>query len=293
MASRYSRVTLIGSRRHADVLLPSQTPVGTLLPQVLDLLAEEPAQTPAVRGIYRSSGQQLEPGSTLEESEVLDGETLRVAATTAAPDAPVVYDLHDTVAAETDARGRWNLRARQVVQGLVAVLLGWWSATHLTTGLPNDQSAYMRLGIGAALLLAALAVHHWAGHRAVALTLLAAGTAVAIDGHWWLMATGRTPLTTAVLIALCASVPLLLLTGLIARHRRALTLGAVVLAVLTATWAAGPVVAGWLIGDRDATVSVTVGSLTGVTALLVLAVASQRLRPPAHAGLPYRSGDNH
>ena len=30
-----------------------------------------------------------------------------------------------------------------------------------------------------------------------------------------------------------------------------------------------------------------------VVTLLVLAVASQRLRPPAHAGLPYRSGDNH
>jgi general nucleoside transport system permease protein len=27
--------------------------------------------------------------------------------------------------------------------------------------------------------------------------------------------------------------------------------------------------------------------------LVVLAAASQRLRPPAHAGLPYRSGDNH
>lgn len=30
-----------------------------------------------------------------------------------------------------------------------------------------------------------------------------------------------------------------------------------------------------------------------VVTLLVLAVASQRLRPPAHAGIPYRSGENH
>ena len=27
--------------------------------------------------------------------------------------------------------------------------------------------------------------------------------------------------------------------------------------------------------------------------LIVLATASQRLRPPAHAGLPYRSGESH
>ena len=34
-------------------------------------------------------------------------------------------------------------------------------------------------------------------------------------------------------------------------------------------------------------------ALPYVTTLIVLAVASQRLRPPAHAGLPYRSGENH
>lgn len=36
-----------------------------------------------------------------------------------------------------------------------------------------------------------------------------------------------------------------------------------------------------------------VSSTPYIVTLLVLAVASQRLRPPAHAGLPYRSGDNH
>ena len=30
-----------------------------------------------------------------------------------------------------------------------------------------------------------------------------------------------------------------------------------------------------------------------VVTLIVLATASQRLRPPAHAGMPYRSGESH
>jgi simple sugar transport system permease protein len=30
-----------------------------------------------------------------------------------------------------------------------------------------------------------------------------------------------------------------------------------------------------------------------VLTLIVLATASQRLRPPAHAGAPYRSGEDH
>ncbi|MEO5834804.1 MAG: ABC transporter permease [Nakamurella sp.] len=43
----------------------------------------------------------------------------------------------------------------------------------------------------------------------------------------------------------------------------------------------------------DALTSDLVAITPYVVTLLVLAVASQRLRPPAHAGLPYRSGDNH
>lgn len=275
MTDRYSRVTLIGSRRHADVLLPSQTPVGTLIPQLLTLLAEEPSRTPQVRGLYRSSGHQLEPADTLEDAGVLDGETLRIASTTTAPDSPVVYDLHDTVAAETDSRGRWGRRPRQAAQGVVATALGWWAATRLTTGLPDDQSALLRLGLAVFLLLTALAATVWTRQRAAALTLLATGTAITLDGHWWLMAVQQTDLPTALLLAACATIPLLLLTGLVSGHRRAFTLGATVAAVLTAAWAAGPTLAGWLIGDRPATESVTVGALTGVVALLVLAVLAQ------------------
>lgn len=275
MPTRYSRVTLMGTSRHADVLLPSQTPVGTLLPQVLSLLDEEPSRTPKMRGLYRSSGQQLEPTATLESAGVLDGETLRVATPVTAPDAPVVYDLHDTVAAETEARGRWGERSRHLVQGSVAAALGWWATVQLTTGVPDDQSALMRLGIAAFLLLASFGLNAWLRHRAAALTVLAVGAAVALDGHWELMSARGIALPTALLIALCAGVPLLVLTGVVSGHRRVLLLGAAVIAGLTAAWAVGPSVADWLIGDRIATPSVAVGALTGVIALLVLAVLAQ------------------
>ncbi|MFI7397775.1 EsaB/YukD family protein [Micrococcus luteus] len=275
MASHYSRITLIGSRRHADVLLPSDTPVGALMPQILTLLAERPEGGPAVRGLYRDSGQQLAPDGSLADVGVLDGETLRVATTTSAPDAPIVYDLHDTVAAQTDAAGRWGRTARQTVHGLIAVLLGWWSITRLTTGLPDEASALARLGIGAALLLTALAVSVWSRRRALALTLLAAGAAVAVDGHWWLMAVRQVPLPAALLIALCGAVPLLLLTGQVSGRRRPLVFAAGVTAVLTAAWAAGPTLAGWLVGDRAADPTVAVGGITAVVAMLGLSVLAQ------------------
>ncbi|UBH24940.1 EsaB/YukD family protein [Micrococcus porci] len=283
MATKYSRVTLLGERRHADVLLPSDTPVGVLMPQILSLLAEQPGREPAVRALYRDTGAQLAPETTLGLAGVLDGETLRVAATTTAPDAPIVYDLHDTVAAQTDARGRWGKRARLTVLGLVAVFLGWWAAVQLTVGLPDEASALARLGIGAGLLLASLGVSVWSRRRAVALTLLGAGAVIALNGHWWLMAVRAMPLAPAVLIGLCGGVALLLLAAQVSGQRRPLVLAAGVLAVLTGAWAAGPTAAGWLIGERTASVPVTVGALTAVVALLVLSVLAQAA--VSHAGL--------
>ncbi|HAP77581.1 MAG TPA: ABC transporter permease [Acidimicrobiaceae bacterium] len=50
----------------------------------------------------------------------------------------------------------------------------------------------------------------------------------------------------------------------------------------------------WLRVDADTGISESLtGGLPYAITLVVLAVFSQRLRPPAHAGMPYRPGDNH
>lgn len=41
-----SRVTLVGERRRADIVLPSDTPVGQLLPDILQLLDDRAAARP-------------------------------------------------------------------------------------------------------------------------------------------------------------------------------------------------------------------------------------------------------
>ena len=186
-----------------------------------------------------------------------------------------MYDLHDTVAAHTDDAGRWSTRPRHIVHGLIATLLGWWAFTRLTTGLPDEQSALARLGIGLVLLLAALAVSIWSRRRAVALTLFATGAAVVLDGHWWLMAVRQVTLPAAVLIGLCGAVPALLLAGQVSGRRRPLVFAAGTAAILTAAWAAGPTLAGWLIGDRTADPAVAVGAITAVVAMLLLSVLAQ------------------
>lgn len=49
----------------------------------------------------------------------------------------------------------------------------------------------------------------------------------------------------------------------------------------------------WLIIDENGISESLTGGLPYAITLVVLAVFSQRLRPPAHAGAPYRPGDNH
>lgn len=56
---------------------------------------------------------------------------------------------------------------------------------------------------------------------------------------------------------------------------------------------AGLLIQQWFIVDEKGISESLTGGLPYAITLVVLAVFSQRLRPPAHAGAPYRPGDNH
>ena len=64
MAHAFTRVTLIGTRRHLDLLLPSDRPVGGLMPQVLDLLQDEPSEDVAAKLLVRPDGAPLDAAGT-------------------------------------------------------------------------------------------------------------------------------------------------------------------------------------------------------------------------------------
>ena len=107
MAHAYTRVTLVGQQRHLDLLLPSDQPLALLMPQVLDLLGDEPAQDVAAKVLVAPGGAELAPDLTLAEAEILDGSALQLCNASSAPPAPIVYDITDLVVSETEAvRGR-------------------------------------------------------------------------------------------------------------------------------------------------------------------------------------------
>lgn len=104
--SELSRVTLVGERRRADIVLPSDTPIGQLLPDILQLLDDRAASRPLTRQLITSDGSALPHDSTLASAGVSDGAVLRLVRTHAAPPAPVVHDVTDQVRPDSQRRSQ-------------------------------------------------------------------------------------------------------------------------------------------------------------------------------------------
>ncbi|HET9380115.1 MAG TPA: EsaB/YukD family protein, partial [Streptomyces sp.] len=102
--TQLSRVTLIGERRRADLVLPSDTAIGQLLPDILRLLDDRAATRPTTRQLITSDGSALPHDATLSSAGVPDGAVLRLVRAHAAPPAPVVHDVTDQVADDLDLR---------------------------------------------------------------------------------------------------------------------------------------------------------------------------------------------
>lgn len=121
--TQLSRVTLIGERRRADLVLPSDTPIGQLLPDILQLLDDRAATRPTTRQLITSDGSALPHDATLSSAGVPDGAVLRLVRAHAAPPAPVVHDVTDQVADDLDLRTwRWRPAARRVSAGVATVV---------------------------------------------------------------------------------------------------------------------------------------------------------------------------
>ncbi|MGP8298273.1 type VII secretion integral membrane protein EccD [Streptomyces inhibens] len=174
--TQLSRVTLVGERRRADIVLLSDTPIGQLIPDVLQLLDDRPASGPMARQLITSDGSVLPHDSTLASAGVADGAVLRLVRTHSAPPAPVVHDVTDQVADDLDLWAwRWRPAARRASAGVATVAFAVIAAL----------LARRELALGA--LVGALS--------ALTLVLLAAGALVAKVGR------GNRGLATALLVA--------------------------------------------------------------------------------------------
>ncbi|MFE7578712.1 secretion protein snm4 [Streptomyces sp. CB01249] len=240
MASRaeMSRVTLVGERRRADLVLPSDTPVGQLLPDILQLLDDRAASRPLTRQLLTADGSALPHDATLASAGIGDGAVLRLVRIHAAPPAPVVHDVTDQVADSLDLQTwRWRPAARRVGAGAATVVFAVIAALLARREFPLGALAGALAGITVLLLVAgALVARLGRGNRslATALLLVSAGLGVltawtAADAHDWSGALRLAAVAGAVALSL-------VLLGLLSPLGRGGLIGALATAVMTGVW---------------------------------------------------------
>lgn len=235
MAHAFTRVTLIGTRRHLDLLLPSDRPVGGLMPQVLDLLQDEPSDDVAAKLLVTPDGTPLSAAGTLDDAGITDGSSLLLCHAAEAPPAAVVYDVTDLVVDGTaDVRGRWTA-VYTTATAIVFTAFGLWAGTELLLQAYAPGSAWWILcSLGGVFLAGGTVAGVVPRFRTVGIALLVAGWITAFAG---IMHRGD-GLPVVALLTAALTVILLLSVGVVADRRKAMASAALTLGALALVWVA-------------------------------------------------------
>ncbi|MGW1891297.1 type VII secretion integral membrane protein EccD [Streptomyces sp. NPDC002004] len=177
-------MTLVGERRRVDLVMPSQEPVGLLLPEIMRLLDDQAGTRPELRHLVTADGSALAHDGTLESAGVSDGAVLRLVRVEDAPSAPVVHDVTDEVADDLDVRAwRWRPATRRVVAGLATV---FWALAAGVLARSEFTLSAVAGGLVAAAAVCALAgvLAGRALRRGLATTLIATAGVLGALGAW-------------------------------------------------------------------------------------------------------------
>lgn len=238
--AQLSRVTLVGERRRADMVLPSDTPIGQLLPDILQLLDDRAAARPMTRQLITSDGSALPHDSTLASAGIADGAVLRLVRSHSAPPAPVVHDVTDLVADDLDVQAwRWRPAARRGSAGVATVAFTVTAALLARREFVLESLAGALTAVTLVLMAAgALVSRIQRGNRGLATALLLASGGLGVlaawtaaDAYGWSGSARLAAVAGALVLTLA-------LLGYFSPLGRGGLIGAVATAVITALWEA-------------------------------------------------------
>jgi type VII secretion integral membrane protein EccD len=178
--SRYTRVTIAGSHRRVDVVVPSDEPVGRLLPEVLRLAGEPPGRPSMLRHLAKLDGTLLNADATLADIDLDDGALLRIVGVADAPPSPVVHDVTEEVTADLDRRWRWGPVSRRWLLTAVIVASALAAGHVAARGGSGTGRDVVPLVLSGLLLLAGAAVG--AGARSLGPAARSLGAAAILAG---------------------------------------------------------------------------------------------------------------
>lgn len=248
--SDYTRLTVTGSKRRVEIVVPSTEPLGATLPGLIELLNETDGTVARPLTLVTVDGEQLDLDRTPVQQDLAEAAFLRLVRIDAAPPPPAVIDLADVAAEARDEHpGRWNDRSREIT-GLVGVGLAAMVAGAL---LPLASVIVFWVLVVTVVLLAAIAVPlAKTNHQRLSAVLNAASAGFGLALGWVVLAlsaSGLTGVYTAMLVVIAAwSVSLILGVGVGLKNRGALAgglngLALVVVALVLMAVGFGPAIA--------------------------------------------------
>ncbi|MCO1658387.1 type VII secretion integral membrane protein EccD [Pseudonocardia humida] len=175
--ARLTRLTLSGSHRRADLVLPSDEPVGLLVPDLVAMVGGGVAPGADPRGYQLTTvdGVALDLAASLRDAGVPDGALIRLDPVTESPPAPILHDVADHVSDDLDRKsGRWGPVALRWTATGVAVLSALVAAM-----LTAPATGPVALLVAAAALAAAGVLLALTGRRPAGIAVLLAGAAAA------------------------------------------------------------------------------------------------------------------
>ncbi|MEU0087679.1 type VII secretion integral membrane protein EccD [Streptomyces sp. NPDC006274] len=235
--AQLSRVTLVGERRRADIVLPSDTAIGELLPDILQLLDDRVATRPLTRQLIATDGSALPHDSTLASAGIPDGAVLRLVRTHSAPPAPVVHDVTDLVADDLDLRAwRWRPAARRVGAGVATVVFTVTAALLARREFPLGALAGAMTVVALVLSAAGALVSRFGRNQGLSTALLLASGGLGVLAAWTAADAHDWPVDGRVAAVAGAVILMLALLGLFSPLGRGGLTGAGATAAVGAVW---------------------------------------------------------
>ena len=185
----------------ADLVLPTECPLGTMLPSIVEAVVG-PASTPLPVAWHASrlAGQSLDPSSTLQQSGIADGDVIVLSMAEVPAPQRIHGDTCAAVLAEADPRTAGWDRAGPGI-GLVGCVAG--AATLAWSGVATATPAALWVSVGLAIASAAAALADRSGGATARVS--AALAAVAFAAAAGSLAVPRAPAPATVLLAASAA----------------------------------------------------------------------------------------
>lgn len=174
----YTRLTIVGTARKAEMVVPADEPIGGLIPRLMELLDERPGAVSRPLTLVRSTGEQLDTSLSVAEQRIVDGELLRLLREDAAPPPPEVADVTDVLAESLASRpGLWTRRSRTATAAVAIGLLSLALSTVLARASDVEPVGTLATVYGLAVVVALVSGRFGGRWLAVSATSVALGCA--------------------------------------------------------------------------------------------------------------------